>query len=46
MAPSMLPAQRARYVDLDGPLLLARDRTGGLLSQGSSVHRADSALSG
>jgi len=30
MAPALLLAGRARYVDLDGPLLLARDRPGGL----------------
>ena len=30
MAPAMLMAQRARMVDLDGPLLLARDRPDGL----------------
>ena len=30
MAPAVLLAQRARFVDLDGPLLLARDREPGL----------------
>src|SRR5262249_11800069 len=30
IAPAMLVAQRARVVDLDGPLLLARDRPHGL----------------
>ena len=35
MAPAMLLAQRARWVDLDGPLLLARDRPEGLLYEGS-----------
>jgi L-alanine-DL-glutamate epimerase-like enolase superfamily enzyme len=30
MAPALLLAQRARWVDLDGPLLLARDRVPGL----------------
>ncbi len=30
MAPALLVAQGARYVDLDGPLLLARDREPGL----------------
>ena len=30
MAPALLVAQRARFVDLDGPLLLARDREPGL----------------
>lgn len=38
MAPAMLVAQRARVVDLDGPLLLARDRPHGLLYRGSEVH--------
>ena len=30
MAPALLLAQQARYVDLDGPLLLAADRKPGL----------------
>ena len=30
MAPAVLVAQGARFVDLDGPLLLARDREPGL----------------
>src|SRR5207253_4266409 len=38
MAPAMLLAQRARVVDLDGPLLLARDRPNGLRYEGSLVH--------
>jgi len=38
MAPAILLAQRARYVDLDGPLLLARDRENGLRYDGSIVH--------
>ena len=37
MAPAMLVAQRARFVDLDGPLLLARDRPGGLQYHGSTI---------
>ena len=37
MAPAMLLAQRARYVDLDGPLLLTRDRAHGLTYRGSLV---------
>ncbi len=37
MAPAMLLAQRARYVDLDGPLLLARDRPHGLSYRDSLV---------
>jgi L-Ala-D/L-Glu epimerase len=38
MAPAMLLAQRARVVDLDGPLVLARDRSDGLRYEGSLVH--------
>jgi L-Ala-D/L-Glu epimerase len=38
MAPAMLVAQRARVVDLDGPLLLAKDRPFGLHYEGSLVH--------
>jgi L-alanine-DL-glutamate epimerase-like enolase superfamily enzyme len=38
MAPALLAAQQARYVDLDGPLLLARDRSPGLRYDGSLVH--------
>jgi L-alanine-DL-glutamate epimerase-like enolase superfamily enzyme len=46
MAPAMLLAQRARVVDLDGPLLLARDRSDGLRYEGSLVHPATPALWG
>jgi L-alanine-DL-glutamate epimerase-like enolase superfamily enzyme len=46
MAPAMLVAQRARVVDLDGPLLLARDRPDGLVYEGSRVHPATPALWG
>src|SRR5262249_7651096 len=46
MAPAMLPAQRARVVDLDGALLLAADRPHGLRYEGSLVHPADSDLWG
>jgi L-Ala-D/L-Glu epimerase len=38
MAPAMLLVQRARFVDLDGPLLLARDRAEGLRYEGSLVY--------
>jgi len=38
MAPAMLLTPRARFVDLDGPLLLARDREGGLVFEGSVIH--------
>jgi L-alanine-DL-glutamate epimerase-like enolase superfamily enzyme len=38
MAPAMLVAQGAEFVDLDGPLLLARDREHGLEITGSILH--------
>jgi L-alanine-DL-glutamate epimerase-like enolase superfamily enzyme len=38
MAPALLLASRARFVDLDGPLLLAHDRPEGLLCKGSIIH--------
>ncbi|MCR5879368.1 dipeptide epimerase [Phenylobacterium sp. J367] len=37
MAPAMIVAQGARVVDLDGPLLLARDREPGLPISGSLI---------
>jgi L-alanine-DL-glutamate epimerase-like enolase superfamily enzyme len=37
MAPAMILAQGADFVDLDGPLLLARDRTPGLGYLGSMI---------
>ena len=46
MAPAMLVAQRARVVDLDGPLLLARDREHGLRYEDSLVYPAEAALWG
>ena len=46
MAPAMLVAQRARVVDLDGPLLLARDRPDGLRYEASLVHPPTPALWG
>jgi len=46
MAPAMLIAQRAQFVDLDGPLLLAADRPGGLRYDSSLVHPAAAALWG
>jgi L-alanine-DL-glutamate epimerase-like enolase superfamily enzyme len=46
MAPAMILAQRARVVDLDGPLLLARDRTNGLRYEESLVYPATPALWG
>ena len=46
MAPALLLAGRARFVDLDGPLLLARDRPEGLRYQGSTVFPPQPALWG
>jgi L-alanine-DL-glutamate epimerase-like enolase superfamily enzyme len=46
MAPAMLLAGQARFVDLDGPLLLARDRVGGLRYDGSLIYPPDAALWG
>jgi L-alanine-DL-glutamate epimerase-like enolase superfamily enzyme len=46
MAPAVLLAQRARVVDLDGPLLLAKDRPDGLRYEGSTVHPPTPALWG
>jgi L-alanine-DL-glutamate epimerase-like enolase superfamily enzyme len=46
MAPALLLAGRARFVDLDGPLLLARDRPEGLRYEGSTVYPPDRALWG
>jgi L-alanine-DL-glutamate epimerase-like enolase superfamily enzyme len=38
MAPALLPAQKARFVDLDGPLLLSSDRADGLRYVDSLVY--------
>jgi L-alanine-DL-glutamate epimerase-like enolase superfamily enzyme len=46
VAPAMLVAQRARVVDLDGPLLLAEDRPHGLRYEGSIVYPAETVLWG
>jgi L-Ala-D/L-Glu epimerase / N-acetyl-D-glutamate racemase len=46
IAPALLLAQRARVVDLDGPLLLAADREHGLRYQDSTIHPASPALWG
>jgi len=46
MAPAVLLAQDADFVDLDGPLLLARDREPGLVYQGSLVSPPDRVLWG
>ena len=41
MAPACLIAQGAEFVDLDGPLLLVRDRIPGLRYDGSVLHPPD-----
>jgi hypothetical protein len=46
MAPALLVAQGAAFADLDGPLLLARDRTPALRYDGSIVHPSEPALWG
>jgi len=46
MAPAVLVAQGASFVDLDGPLLLAGDRPGGLTYDGSTLHPPEPALWG
>ena len=46
MAPAMLLTPQARFVDLDGPLLLAKDRDDGLRYEGSTVYPPDPALWG
>jgi L-alanine-DL-glutamate epimerase-like enolase superfamily enzyme len=46
MAPAVLVAQGAEIVDLDGPLLLARDRDPGLRYDNALVHPPEPALWG
>ena len=46
MAPAMLIAQDAEFVDLDGPLLLARDRAHGIRFEGSLMLPAERELWG
>lgn len=46
MAPAMIVAQGADFVDLDGPLLLARDRVHGLKVTGSMLEPPEPALWG
>jgi L-alanine-DL-glutamate epimerase-like enolase superfamily enzyme len=46
MAPAMLLTPAARFVDLDGPLLLDRDRDRGLRYDGSLIYPPDAALWG
>ncbi|MEN3974954.1 N-acetyl-D-Glu racemase DgcA [Emcibacter sp. SYSU 3D8] len=46
MAPAMLVAQDASWVDLDGPLLLAKDRENGIRYDRGVMQPADTALWG
>jgi L-alanine-DL-glutamate epimerase-like enolase superfamily enzyme len=46
MAPAMLLTPQARFVDLDGPLLLAHDRDGGLRYDDSLVYPPEATLWG
>ncbi|MBZ0216358.1 MAG: hypothetical protein K8F25_07395, partial [Fimbriimonadaceae bacterium] len=46
MAPALLAAQNAAFVDLDGPLLLARDRDPGLRFENALIYPPDAALWG
>jgi L-alanine-DL-glutamate epimerase-like enolase superfamily enzyme len=46
MAPALLIGQGAAVVDLDGPLLLARDRAPGLVIEGSTIRPASADLWG
>jgi L-alanine-DL-glutamate epimerase-like enolase superfamily enzyme len=46
MAPAALVAQDASWIDLDGPLLLARDREHGIRYERGVMHPADRALWG
>jgi L-Ala-D/L-Glu epimerase len=46
MAPALLVAQGANWVDLDGPLLLDQDRTPGLTYKGSAVYPPEPTLWG
>jgi len=46
MAPATLLMDRARVVDLDGPLLLARDRVPGLSFAGHKIHPPEKTLWG
>ena len=46
MAPATLLTPQARFIDLDGPLLLKRDREDGLRYDGSLVYPPEAALWG
>lgn len=41
MAPAMLLASQADHVDLDGPLMLGKDRAGGMRFERSTLHAAE-----
>ncbi len=45
-APAFLLAASADYVDLDGPLYLAKDREGGFRAEGSVLHPAEAGFWG
>jgi L-alanine-DL-glutamate epimerase-like enolase superfamily enzyme len=44
MAPTLLPAGNARFIDLDGRLLIRRDRPDGLVYGGSIIYPPAPAL--
>jgi L-alanine-DL-glutamate epimerase-like enolase superfamily enzyme len=46
MAPALILAQGADFVDLDGPLLLSKDREPGLIYVGSMIEPPSPALWG
>jgi len=46
MAPAFIVAQHCRFVDLDGPLLLAADRQPAMAYAASRLHAPDAALWG
>lgn len=46
MAPAFLLGASARYIDLDGPLLLSRDRDPGLVFENSLIHPPSALLWG
>ncbi len=46
MAPALILAQGAEFIDLDGPLLLAKDREPGLVYHGSMIEPPSPALWG
>jgi hypothetical protein len=46
IAPAFMVASQSQYADLDGPLLLAKDRRPGLRFEGSDVFPPEPALWG